>query len=251
MSRSLPLSTVLIEEFAAGGPAEKAAAEAFGVERRRAAWKEKLAEEKVDREGTGRKKLEERVEEAVLADLFDFLHRNKKRAALCLSGGGIRSATFGLGVLQGLARQGLLRQFDFLSTVSGGGYVGSWLSAWIHRLHDPSQADPAAAVARLEHELLARPRFVSTAASRSTSISRRTRIRFFRTSRPPTSSIRKRSSRAIGRSASIWSAGSSAAVRSPAGPSFSRRKARGSGGRPENLPRRRPFARRGEGGRKA
>ena len=55
------------------------------------------------------------------------------RAALCFSGGGIRSATFGLGVLQGLARQGLLDQFDYLSTVSGGGYVGSWLSAWIHR----------------------------------------------------------------------------------------------------------------------
>jgi hypothetical protein len=53
--------------------------------------------------------------------------------ALCISGGGIRSATFALGVLQGLARTGLLERFDFLSTVSGGGYVGSWLSAWVHR----------------------------------------------------------------------------------------------------------------------
>src|SRR5438477_1083022 len=51
-------------------------------------------------------------------------------AALCLSGGGIRSATFALGVLQGLARFGLLGQFHYLSTVSGGGYIGSWLSAW-------------------------------------------------------------------------------------------------------------------------
>jgi hypothetical protein len=51
-------------------------------------------------------------------------------AALCLSGGGIRSATFGLGVLQALARFGLLGQFHYLSTVSGGGYIGSWLSAW-------------------------------------------------------------------------------------------------------------------------
>jgi patatin-like phospholipase len=57
----------------------------------------------------------------------------KKRAALCISGGGIRSATFALGVLQGLARRSLLKEFDYLSTVSGGGYVGSWLSAWIHR----------------------------------------------------------------------------------------------------------------------
>ncbi len=51
-------------------------------------------------------------------------------AALCLSGGGIRSASFGLGVLQGLARFGLLGQFHYLSTVSGGVYIGSWLSAW-------------------------------------------------------------------------------------------------------------------------
>lgn len=57
----------------------------------------------------------------------------EKRAALCISGGGIRSATFGLGILQGLARCGLLGRFHFLSTVSGGGYIGSWLTAWIHR----------------------------------------------------------------------------------------------------------------------
>ncbi len=53
--------------------------------------------------------------------------------ALCFSGGGIRSATYCLGVLQGLAKFGLLDKFDYLSTVSGGGYIGSWLSAWIDR----------------------------------------------------------------------------------------------------------------------
>lgn len=53
--------------------------------------------------------------------------------ALCLSGGGIRSATFSLGVLQGLAKRGLLGQFHYLSSVSGGGYIGTWLSAWIRR----------------------------------------------------------------------------------------------------------------------
>ncbi len=53
--------------------------------------------------------------------------------ALCLSGGGIRSATFGLGVLEALARHDLLKEFHYLSTVSGGGYIGSWLSAWIRR----------------------------------------------------------------------------------------------------------------------
>src|SRR5712671_2925552 len=61
----------------------------------------------------------------------------EKRAALCISGGGIRSATFGLGILQGLARCGLLDKFHYLSTVSGGGYIGSWLSAWIKNKNNP------------------------------------------------------------------------------------------------------------------
>lgn len=55
------------------------------------------------------------------------------RSALCLSGGGIRSATFALGLIQSLTRLRLLHRFDYLSTVSGGGYTGSWLSAWIKR----------------------------------------------------------------------------------------------------------------------
>ncbi|HXR97533.1 MAG TPA: patatin-like phospholipase family protein [Terriglobales bacterium] len=58
---------------------------------------------------------------------------NTPLAALCLSGGGIRSATFGLGVLQGLAEHELLTGFDYLSTVSGGGYIGGWLTAWMRR----------------------------------------------------------------------------------------------------------------------
>ena len=55
---------------------------------------------------------------------------------LALSGGGIRSATFNLGILQSLAKYDMLRHFDYLSTVSGGGYIGSWLSALIHRSPD-------------------------------------------------------------------------------------------------------------------
>src|SRR5258707_8161411 len=42
--------------------------------------------------------------------------------ALCLSGGGIRSAAISLGVIQALVDKGLLNQFHYLSTVSGGGY---------------------------------------------------------------------------------------------------------------------------------
>jgi hypothetical protein len=69
--------------------------------------------------------------------LKNIIRENHKQqlSAICLSGGGIRSATFGLGVLQGLAHNKLLHKFSYLSTVSGGGYVGGWLSAWIHR-HD-------------------------------------------------------------------------------------------------------------------
>src|SRR5579864_437745 len=61
--------------------------------------------------------------------LAPMLH-GQRRAALCFSGGGIRSATFALGVLQALSRHKLLEKFHYLSTVSGGGYIGSWLSAW-------------------------------------------------------------------------------------------------------------------------
>jgi patatin-like phospholipase len=50
---------------------------------------------------------------------------------LCLSGGGIRSATFCLGIVQVLARQGMLPQLDYLSTVSGGGYLGAFLTAYL------------------------------------------------------------------------------------------------------------------------
>ncbi len=70
-----------------------------------------------------------------VAAIYSAIHK-RERSALCLSGGGIRSATFNLGILQGLARHGLLDKFDYLSTVSGGGYVGSWLSSWIHREAD-------------------------------------------------------------------------------------------------------------------
>jgi hypothetical protein len=67
-----------------------------------------------------------------LAKIYRKIH-DERLAALCLSGGGIRSATFALGVVQGLARNGLLDKFHYLSTVSGGGFLGGWLSAWISR----------------------------------------------------------------------------------------------------------------------
>ena len=44
---------------------------------------------------------------------------------LALSGGGIRSATFCFGLLKALAQNRVFHHFDLLSTVSGGGYIGS------------------------------------------------------------------------------------------------------------------------------
>lgn len=55
-------------------------------------------------------------------------------SALCISGGGIRSASFATGVLQALARADLLKRFDYLSTVSGGGYIGTSVS-WLLSRH--------------------------------------------------------------------------------------------------------------------
>ncbi|MEO8158090.1 MAG: hypothetical protein ABI648_09865 [Betaproteobacteria bacterium] len=79
-------------------------------------------------------------EETVLAGERKLILEESKQSqaeggflGLALSGGGIRSATFNLGVLQGLAERGLLSRLDYLSTVSGGGYIGSWLSALIQR----------------------------------------------------------------------------------------------------------------------
>src|SRR4030095_9610601 len=74
----------------------------------------------------------EKIHNIRLAAVYKRAHQVKP-AALSLSGGGIRSGTFALGLLQGLARHNLLDKFHYLSTVSGGGYMGSWLAAWIHR----------------------------------------------------------------------------------------------------------------------
>ena len=83
-----------------------------------------------------------RIRDVRLESLYGTLHKKndaEARTALCISGGGIRSATFALGVIQGLAGAGVLKKFDYLSTVSGGGYIGSWLSSWSRRHKDGIQ----------------------------------------------------------------------------------------------------------------
>lgn len=74
-----------------------------------------------------------RKDDVMLKTLYKKMLDETPRA-LCLSGGGIRSATFALGIIQGLARLGIKpSDFTYLSTVSGGGYLGGWLSAWIRQ----------------------------------------------------------------------------------------------------------------------
>ena len=55
---------------------------------------------------------------------------------LAISGGGIRTATLNLGIVEVLREKGILERVDYLSTVSGGGFVGSWLVANAHRFED-------------------------------------------------------------------------------------------------------------------
>jgi len=73
---------------------------------------------------------------------------------LALSGGGIRSATFSLGVIQALVKGGLLSRIDYLSTVSGGGYIGGFLG----RLYSRHYATPATVNYLLHPERAAQPK---------------------------------------------------------------------------------------------
>lgn len=64
---------------------------------------------------------------------------DKDLTGLAISGGGIRSATFSMGVVQELSRYRMLRSVDYLSTVSGGGYTGSCISSVLNEPLDETQ----------------------------------------------------------------------------------------------------------------
>ena len=81
-------------------------------------------------------------------------------AGISFSGGGIRSATFNLGVIQALAESNLLALIDYLSTVSGGGYIGSWLSSWAYYVSAQSGSDKNH-IAEIERKLNARAQHIS------------------------------------------------------------------------------------------
>jgi hypothetical protein len=107
-----------------------------------------------------------------------------RRWGLALSGGGIRSATFALGVLQGLAcvrigaeaptrasKQPLIKYFDYLSTVSGGGYTGSFFCSLFvpGRVRPPrdTAADSRSLLDRLRSRVRSAPRQMPPSANDS------------------------------------------------------------------------------------
>ena len=139
----LSIEQVLVEEERALGARRL---EAYADDLQKAAGK------RIDKDADARDGKDESSDEVEGRKAFYRSLNKLNRSALCLSGGGIRSATFCLGVIQALAafdvrtattsghaeksgrkpENSLLARFQFLSTVSGGGYIGSWLSAWRH-----------------------------------------------------------------------------------------------------------------------
>ena len=79
---------------------------------------------------------------------------NDHVVGLALSGGGIRSATISLGILQALAKHKCLSRIDYLSTVSGGGYAGAFLGGLYERWQrPPANETRAEALQRVETAL--------------------------------------------------------------------------------------------------
>lgn len=76
--------------------------------------------------------------ENIIEEEKKYILPNEKESlsGLAISGGGIRSASFGLGVMQALAENDQLSKIDYMSTVSGGGYIGSALTWALHQ--DPT-----------------------------------------------------------------------------------------------------------------
>jgi len=69
------------------------------------------------------------TEVSVLSSRESLDRKNPSLVGMALSGGGIRSATFALGVLETLRRLDVLSRLDYLSTVGGGSHIGAWLTA--------------------------------------------------------------------------------------------------------------------------
>lgn len=92
------------------------------------------------------KEYEERTEEIIKRERAYYLTVRRAQNGLepptddnlvgmCISGGGVRSATLGLGMLQAFIKAGKLKTVDYLSTVSGGGFIGSCLTSLLSNEH--------------------------------------------------------------------------------------------------------------------
>jgi len=112
--------------------AVRVAERAYIMNRRRA---ERRAREHPDDEGASRNETGDKNSGSEAPKTEDL-----PLVGLALSGGGIRSATFSMGILQTLARKGVLRLVDYMCTVSGGGYIGACLSSLL-TIPKPKAAD--------------------------------------------------------------------------------------------------------------
>ena len=93
--------------------------------------------------------------------------RQLPTVGLALSGGGVRSATFALGLVRGLAAQGLLRRMDYLSSVSGGGFTAAMLGRLVCALGiDGAQAQLADGQSKVLDWLRRNGRYLSPAGAR-------------------------------------------------------------------------------------
>ncbi len=69
--------------------------------------------------------------------------RSKDSIGICVSGGGIRSASVALGALQALREEEVLDRANYLVSVSGGGYTAGGLQLAITKATDGIQSGPA------------------------------------------------------------------------------------------------------------
>ncbi len=77
------------------------------------------------------KRIIEKRRKRIYPDQENFESVEENLIGVALSGGGIRSAVTNLGVLYEMSRVGLFRSVDYLSTVSGGGYIGCCVSSML------------------------------------------------------------------------------------------------------------------------
>ena len=105
-------------------------------------------------------------------------HDALPRVGLAISGGGVRSATFGLGLLRGLAGNRLLSRVDYLSTVSGGGFVGAMFGRLVTFVGiEEAQAQLARSTSPVLEWLRRNGRYLSPSGARDLGIAAATYLR--------------------------------------------------------------------------